>query len=178
MGGSSPPPCLLSENRPGGVQGIFSPRSFVARGGGGQKLLKMIYDALKGKGDLGNAPAAREELLCCPAIPSCFPRVICRFDIPEIELLGLPPLRMGAEQLSTHLRLQSPKIRCPQKRVTSLYTRGLRLSINVSNTCRADFTAGQSRWAHGRCRWARPGASWGSVSLRRKQDQPSCRRRN
>lgn len=147
MGGSFPPPCLLSENRPGGAQGILSPRSLVAGGAGWgvqQKLLKVIYDALKGKRDLGNAPTAREELLCRPAVPSCFPRVICRFDIPEIELLGLPPLRMGAEQLSTHLRLQSPKIRCPQIRVTSLYTRGLRLSINVSNTCRADFTAGRS----------------------------------
>ena len=94
---------------------------------GRQKPLKMTYGCqrmLSKASRPQEGPCPPEAPLLCHTVPGHFLGSFAGFDIPVVDLLGLPPLRLDPRELSAHLRLSSPKIRCPQIRVTSSYTRG------------------------------------------------------
>lgn len=86
-------------------------------------------------------PTSLEDLLCRPTVPGCFPGSFAGLDIPEVELHGLPALRLDAGELSVHLRLLGPKVRFPQIGITSSHARDSELSKNVSNACSPELTS-------------------------------------
>lgn len=70
-------------------------------------------------------PTSLEDLLGRPTVPGFFLGSFAGLDIPEVELLGLPALRLDAGELLVHLRLLGPKVRCPQIGITSSHARDL-----------------------------------------------------